>query len=231
LASFRLNSFDISKTMNKKIKISVILSFYNPEITLLKRAIDSVLNQDYIDFELILVDDGSILDLKVDLNSYLSNPKFNINYYRHNNIGQSFTINEIVPLCKGEYITMIDADDEYKSNHLSVCLQEMKGADLIASTSETIVDHDDENYVVDNQHNEKRIHVDDCILFATLFGKREVFEKHQFEKIYSADSVFFEAASADYVVKKVNLRTYIYYRNNPNSICTNYKKEQSKSII
>lgn len=217
--------------MKGNINISVILSFYNPEITLLKRAIDSVLNQDYKDFELILVDDGSKVDLEKELDSYLYNPEINLRYYHHDNIGQSFTINEIVPLCKGKYITMIDADDEYKFNHLSACLQEMKYADLIASTSETIVDFDDENYVVDNQHNEKRIHVDECILFATLFGKKEVFEKHQFEKIYSADSAFFKAASADYIVKKINLRTYIYYRNNPNSICANYIKEQSKSII
>jgi len=217
--------------MKENINISVILSFYNPEITLLKRAIDSVLNQDYKDFELILVDDGSKVDLEKELNSYLSNPEINIRYDHHDNIGQSFTINEIVPLCKGKYITMIDADDEYKFNHLSACLQEMKHADLIASTSETIVDFDDEHYVVDNLHNDKKIHVDDCILFATLFGKREVFEKHQFEKIYSADAAFFEAASANYIVKKINLRTYIYYRNNPNSICANYKKKQSKSII
>lgn len=217
--------------MKENIKISVILSFYDPEIALLKRAIDSVLNQDYKNFELILVDDGSKLDLKESLSNYISNPTFNISYHHHDNIGQSFTINEVVPLCKGEYITMIDADDEYKSNHLSACLQEMKYADLIASTSETIVDFDDENYVVDNKYHDKRIHVDDCILFATLFGKREVFEKHPFKKMYSADAAFFEAATADFIVKKINLRTYIYYRNNPKSICANFKKEQSKSII
>jgi glycosyltransferase involved in cell wall biosynthesis len=217
--------------MLEQIEISVLLSFYNTEIDLLKRAINSLANQDFKQFELLIINDGSEAGLEEKINSFLLESNINYRYYQHENIGQSFSINELISLCNGKYITILDADDEYKTNHLSACMNEMKHADLIASTSETIVDNEEDYYIVDKNDPNKKIHVDDCILFATLFGKKEIFEKYPFKKMYSADSTFFEAASANYTVKKINLRTYIYYRNNPNSICANYKKEQSKSII
>ena len=45
--------------MPKNIKISVLMAVYNTEFHLTKRAIDSVLEQDFQDFELIIIDDGS----------------------------------------------------------------------------------------------------------------------------------------------------------------------------
>jgi hypothetical protein len=60
--------------------------------------------------------------------------------------------------------------------------------------------------------------VDECVLFATLFGKKEVFTNFEFEGDYAADSNFYDNVSKKYSVKKVDLRTYIYYRNIPNSI-------------
>ena len=216
--------------MLEQIEISVLLSFYNTEFDLLKRAINSLVNQDFKQFELLIINDGSEVDLEQELNSYLLTNEINYRYYKHKNIGQSLSINELMPLCKGKYITILDADDEYKTNHLSACLNEMEYADLIASTSETIVDNEEDYYVVDKNDPNKKIHVDDCILFATLFGKKEIFEKYPFKKMYSADSAFFEAASIDFSVKKIELKTYIYYRNNPTSICSTYKKEQTKFI-
>ena len=69
----------------------------------------------------------------------------------------------------------------------------------------------------------KVIHVDDWILFATLFGKKEVFINNKFYSMYSSDANFYERVSKNYTVKKVNLRTYIYYRNIPTSTCAKLK--------
>jgi hypothetical protein len=41
--------------------------------------------------------------------------------------------------------------------------------------------------------------------------------------MYAADAHFYEHAALFYAVRKVNLRTYIYYRNSPTSICTRLK--------
>ena len=45
--------------MPKNIKISVLMAVFNTEFHFIKRAIDSVLEQDFQDFELIIIDDGS----------------------------------------------------------------------------------------------------------------------------------------------------------------------------
>jgi hypothetical protein len=56
-----------------------------------------------------------------------------------------------------------------------------------------------------------------------LFGLKEVFLTLGFRDGFAADSDFFERAKTNYRVKKIDLRTYIYYRNNPNSTCSQLK--------
>jgi len=207
------------------VKVSVLMSVFNTDFKLVKRAIDSVLAQDSQDFEFIIIDDGSHNCSQHLLLKYIIEHQNRIIYIRHANRGQSESINRGVLNASGEYITILDADDEYKSNHLSACLQEMEFADLIASTTETVVDEEFDFYVPDKNNKSVMVHVDDCILFATLFGRREVFQKIKFQSKYAADAQFFERASLYFNVKKVNLKTYIYYRNIPNSTCAILKKQ------
>ncbi len=201
------------------------MSVFNTDFALIRRAIDSVMSQDFQDFEFIIIDDGSSNDTHHKLLNYAIEHQNRIIYLRHFNRGQSESINRGVLNSSGEYLTILDADDEYKPNHLSSCLQEMEYADLIASTTETIVDGEIDFYVPDKNDHNLMVHVDDCILFATLFGKREVFQKVQFQTKYAADAHFFERASLYFNVKKVNLKTYIYYRNIPTSTCAILKKQ------
>lgn len=210
--------------MQKANLISVLMAVYNTNFDIVKRAIDSVLNQTFTDFELIVIDDGSNNDIQSLLLNYAIQHENKTRYLRHANCGQSASINYGVKISNGEYITIIDADDEYAPKHLQSCLNEIKHFDLIASTSKTIVDKEQDYYVPDRNNNAELIHVDDCILFATLFGKKNVFEDFPFQQKYSADAKFYELASTKYLVNKVNLRTYIYYRNNPNSIVSLMKK-------
>ena len=204
-------------------KISVIMSVYNTSFTLIKRAIDSVLIQDFQDFELIIIDDGSNNNTQQDILNYALKHEDKITYLRHKNRSQSESINRGMLISNGEYITVIDADDEYKPNHLSTCLSEIKSLDLIASTTETIVNQESDYYVPDRFNTNEVVHVDDCILFATLFGKKEVFTSLNFHDMYGADAHFYERAEQQFMVQKLDLRTYIYYRNNPNSITAKVK--------
>ena len=201
------------------------MSVFNTDFELTKRAMDSVMSQDFQDFEFIIIDDGSSNDTQHLLLNYAISHQDKIIYLRHSNRGQSESINRGVLNSSGEYITILDADDEYKFDHLSSCLQEMAYVDLIASTTETIVDQEHDFYVPDKNDHNLMVHVDDCILFATLFGKREVFQKVRFKTKYAADAHFFEYASLYFNVKKVNLKTYIYYRNIPTSACATLKKK------
>ena len=216
--------------MKNSVKVSVLMALYNTDFSLVKRAIDSVLNQDFQDFELIIIDDGSNNDQQNKLLDYIKRNEQKITYLRHSNRGQSDSINRGILISRGEYTTILDSDDEFKPNHLSSCLKEMKNADLIASTTETIVDKIEDFYIPDRHNHNQLIHVDECILFATLFGKKEIFEDIKFQKHYAADAVFYESASQKYKVKKLDLRTYIYYRNVPNSISATLKEQHRSSF-
>lgn len=209
--------------MKQKVGISVLMAVYNTEFLLVKRAMDSVLAQTYSNFEFIILDDGSDNDTHTELMHYAQLHQHKITYLQHENIGQSKSINRGIANSKGEYITILDADDEYKPNHLALCMEQMKFYDLIASTTTTIVDEASDYYVTDKYDASKLIHVDDCILFATLFGKKEVFATLKFEDKYAADAYFYERADEYFLVKKVDLRSYIYYRNNPDSITAKMK--------
>jgi glycosyltransferase involved in cell wall biosynthesis len=199
------------------------MATYNTPFSMSKRAIDSVLNQDFQDFELIILDDGSDIDVSNNLLNYVMNFENKISYFRHKNRGQSNTINRGIRLCNSTFISIIDADDEYKPNHLSTCLNAMVSHDLIATHTDTIVDVFEDHFVPDKHNNKVDIHVDDCILFATLFGKTEVFKENFFENKYAADSHFYEQASKNYKVTKLPTRTYKYYRNHFNSITAKMK--------
>ncbi len=202
------------------------MAVFNTPFDLVKRAMDSVINQDFQDFELLVIDDGSEVRLSHELIQYCADHPNQTSYIRSKNEGQSFAVNRAVHFAKGEYITIIDSDDEYKPNHLTSCLNEMAHADLISSLTETIVSSNEDYYVADKYDLHRNIHVDDCILFATLFGKKEVFKTIHFENQYSADSRFYEQAAKKYRVKKSQKRTYIYYRNLASSITALHKQRR-----
>jgi len=211
--------------MTSQPKISVLMAVYNTEFSYIKRAIDSVLNQDFQDFELIIIDDGSKENNRELLLAYVEEYEDKIIYIRHSNRGQSDSINRGVLNSVGEYITILDSDDEYKPNHLSACLAAIENHDLICSNSSTVVDDVKDYYVPDKNDLTKLIHLDNSVLFGTLFGRKKVFSNINFKTGFAADADFFEKAKLNFRVKKADLRTYIYYRNIPTSICALMKNQ------
>ncbi len=211
--------------------VSVLMAVYNTKFALVKRALDSIFNQTYSNIEIIVMDDGSENECLHKLVDYAKLYEHRITFLQHKNVGQSISINRAVAKSKGKYITILDADDEYEKNHVELCLIEMKKHDLIASTTKTIVTSEKDYFVTDKHDASKLIHVDDCILFATLFGKRAVFTTLKFEDKYAADANFYELAQEHFLVKKVNLRSYVYYRNNPDSITAKMKEATEEERV
>ena len=94
--------------------ISVIIPTYNRG-WIIKEAIDSVLAQDYVNFELIVVDDGSTDDTHDILNSYQSN----FLVLRQNNKGVSSARNRGLAAASGHFIAFLDSDDTWLPQKLS----------------------------------------------------------------------------------------------------------------
>ena len=98
--------------------ISIILSTHDRSKRL-KKAIQSVLNQSFTDFELIIVDDNSKDDTKTTVEAF-SDPR--IRYIkRSRNFGcDTKPKNEGILASKGEYIAFLDDDNEFRPDHLSI---------------------------------------------------------------------------------------------------------------
>lgn len=106
-------------------KVSVIMPIYNKE-SRIKASIESVLKQTYRDFELILINDGSTDDSeKIAMEYYKKDSR--IKYYSQVNQGVSVTRNNGIDIAKGEYISFIDADDEWDRYFIEKMLQEVSG--------------------------------------------------------------------------------------------------------
>jgi len=94
--------------------ISVIIPTYNRG-WIIKEAIDSVLAQEYINYELIVVDDGSTDDTHDILNSYQKN----FLVLRQNNKGVSAARNRGFAAASGRFIAFLDSDDIWLPQKLS----------------------------------------------------------------------------------------------------------------
>lgn len=101
--------------MNSAPLISVIVPAYNVE-KYIKACLDSIINQTYSNFEIIVVNDGSTDQTEEILRSYQSNPKFRI--YSQKNGGLSAARNRGIKLANGELVCFIDSDDSVKSDYL-----------------------------------------------------------------------------------------------------------------
>jgi glycosyltransferase involved in cell wall biosynthesis len=91
------------------VKISIIIPVYNAEIYL-SRCIDSVLDQTYSNFELILINDGST-DSSLELCMEYANIDQRITVINQNNKGPATARNAGLKKAKGAYIGFVDADD------------------------------------------------------------------------------------------------------------------------
>lgn len=94
--------------------ISIIIPVYNVE-KYLKRCIDSILNQTFKEFELILVNDGSTDNCGKICNMYKRKDK-RISVIHKKNSGLSSARNVGLDLAKGKYIAFVDSDDYINKN-------------------------------------------------------------------------------------------------------------------
>lgn len=95
--------------MDKRYTLSVIIPAYNSEKTL-SQTLDSVLNQQCKDIEVIIVNDGSSDNTETICKEYCKNYE-NIKYFKKNNSGVSDTRNLGIENAEGTYIAFLDSDD------------------------------------------------------------------------------------------------------------------------
>jgi glycosyltransferase involved in cell wall biosynthesis len=216
-------AFDISP------EISIIVCTYN-RAHYLNKGIDSVLNQTFTNWELLIVDDGSSDNTFEIVNSYLDKYN-NIRYLKHQNKKQCYAKNAGIQASFGRYITLLDSDDSYKPNHLESRLEYMKAhpeIDLIQGGFFS----EEEILVADYFQPGKLINLKECVLGPTFFGKRKVFFELQGFKhmTYGEDTDLWERAEKIFKTHTIKEpETYVYTRAET-SVSKNFTNSISSSI-
>lgn len=125
--------------------LSIIIPVYNTEKTLY-RCIDSIINQSYRDWELLLIDDGSTDYSATICDNYTLQDK-RIKVFHKSNEGVSAARNVGLKHAKGEWITFVDSDDYVKRDYLKNLLSHTSvTVDLVVSYAEV---HDENGFKVE----------------------------------------------------------------------------------
>lgn len=151
----------------KKNKYSIIVPVYNVE-KLLNKCIDSILEQTYDNFELILVNDGSTDDSKKIIDSYKDKRIIRIN---QENMGVSDARNKGIKKATGDYLVFIDSDDYVEK-------------DLLSNINKSISDEDVFRYQIRRIYNNGNISDYHEEEFTKLIGKdafRKIVNYHYVE--------------------------------------------------
>lgn len=207
--------------------ISVIVPMYKVE-KFVKRAIESVLVQSYVHFELILVDDGSP-DKCGEIAEEYAKKDDRITVIHQENGGLSLARNAALDVASGEYIFFLDADDYILENTLEELLKESKDGffDIVVGGWLYLLPG---NILKDGETRPYQDDIDAIrrdILTMKLFNfacgrliKRRLFENLRFiphlvaEDIYICPTLFFRAKTACVLSKNY----YVYSKENIHSL-------------
>lgn len=206
--------------------ISVITPAFNAASTIL-RAIQSVEDQNFPDWEHIIVDDGST-DQTAALISAIASPRLEL--IRSPNRGIGPALNTGIARATGNYIAILDSDDEYLPRHLELHLSEMMAdpsLDLLWGGLDLITSSPDQALVPDMVRRRGYIHVQDCVVQGTLFVRRRVFSAIRFTEdrnVWCPDFDFYSRVeAAGFRCHRFSQPTYRYYRDSGSSVVDRVK--------
>jgi glycosyltransferase involved in cell wall biosynthesis len=128
-----------------KPTISVIITCFNSE-KFLKETIQSVLNQTYKNFELIIVDDGSTdLTKKIVLDQKNNDKRIRIHFIKKNSGTASIPRNLGAKMAKGKYLAFLDSDDLWQKDKLKTQIKKISKDTILSFSSSNYIDENSKN--------------------------------------------------------------------------------------
>jgi glycosyltransferase involved in cell wall biosynthesis len=119
---------------NKDVKISVFTPTYNRG-HLLERLYRSLLDQSYLSFEWIIVDDGSVDNTSDVITGFIAENLLTIRYIFKENAGKQVAINRGVSIAVGELFFIVDSDDWLPSDALETIFQHWSDVKKLSNAS------------------------------------------------------------------------------------------------
>ena len=216
------------------VKLSVIIPVYNV-YEYLNQCLDSIIAQDYDNYELILVDDGSTDGSGELCNQYAANYKNAVVYHKENG-GLSSARNYGINRAEGSYLCFIDSDDWIKPTMLSILMNEAENnsADVVACG---FIRYYSDNDTRDYSGNSKQKQIFSGLeakteLYTNFSACGKIYRRELFDHIRFPEGKLYEDARTMYLlaleVEKYVLLSYkgYYYRQRPSSIMGTFSPER-----
>ena len=222
-----MNKEFISK---KAPRVSVVMAIYKEPVEWIRLSIDSILNQTFNDFELIIINDNpNRIENNEILNSYAQNDSRVVVISNENNIGLTRSLNKGIKISKGEYIARMDADDIAcpqrfekqikfldQNRHIGIC---GTGVELFGEHSGYVFYPKEDDSVF--------LFLDSCFAHPTVIMRREVALLEYNEECSCAQDYELWCRAFSCGVEFYNLQEpLLYYRSSKQQISSNRRKEQ-----
>ncbi len=144
--------------------VSIIVPFYNTDISCFKKCLSSLCNQSYSNLEIIIVDDGSTKESAILLDE-LSHCDYRIRITHKPNGGVSSARNIGIKEAKGEYIAFVDSDDWVEPPFIEVLVSLLEDNNAQISVVGVFEEYSDKETKIDNEH-----------VHTHIFSKQEMYE-------------------------------------------------------
>jgi len=213
--------------MSDKPQVSIIIPIYN-YAHFLKRTLDSVFEQTYQYYEVIIVDDGSEDDPFAVIEPYGNK----VRYLRQENQGVCAARNAGLEIAAGEYILFLDADDYIVPDKLNAQVALMKASPTygIVNSGWWLVDENENVYdCVTPWEYAPRLDLETWLLWKPGFPAAMLFRKSVIEAAGGYDPAFTQAEDVELVLRMMLTgceavwlkRPTAYYRQHPNNTVKN----------
>ncbi|MGL5522206.1 MAG: glycosyltransferase family 2 protein [Metamycoplasmataceae bacterium] len=218
-----------------KIEVSILIPCYNAEKTI-KKCIDSILNQTYQNFKIIIVNDGSTDDTKTIISKYNDE---RIILKNQENFGLSKTRNVLLDLVDTPYFFFVDSDDYVDENLIQKNIDKIKNndaLDLIFFYAYNVINNKNKKWFVMKPNIKiltKEEYLKSNIVFAWSIFYKTSFVKENNLKFNDKYSFFEDAGVLNYWflltknIAVINERLY-YYINNGSSLSRDKKMSYEK---
>lgn len=221
-------------------KVSIIMSTYN-DASYITQAIDSVLMQDFDNWEYIIINDASSDATEKIVNKYLKHDNRFVYIKNDTNLGLTANLNSGIDMAKGKYIARIDSDDVWaKTGKLKKQVEFLDNNPdhaLVGSWAIAINENQDKlyelKYAAEDSKIRDQILINNCFIHSSV-----LMSKDDVEKIGNYNPI--NTTSQDYELwlelanrKKVhNIPEYlVYYRINPNGTSIKKSRKQIAETI
>lgn len=215
------------------MKLSIIVPLYKVE-KLMRRCIDSILRQQFDDFELLLIDDGSP-DKSGEIADEYAAGDNRIKAFHKENGGLANTRNYALQYATGEYLMFVDSDDALEENTIPVLVNRMetdKSIDILEFPVFERPGTQTEHIFAPREHT-----YTDCLEWLSEYGFEhmwvwnKIYRKSFWENTRFCDGKIYEdiIIAKELLLKHPNIATtnkgmYLYYWNEQGIVNTSTKK-------